>query len=71
VLLSGIIAGSRVVEAFQAWRDWHRFTNSDPSAAHAYRNYFLLDAAAAAVSLCIAALVWWLLRPRITPARLP
>ncbi|HUR95676.1 MAG TPA: hypothetical protein VMY76_13920 [Gemmatimonadales bacterium] len=71
VLLTGIIAGSRAVEAVQAWRDWNRFTSSDPSTAQAYRNFFLLDAGAAAVSLCIAALVWWLLRPRTAPARLP
>jgi hypothetical protein len=67
VLLTGIIAGGRTVDALQAWREWHRVATSDPSAADAFRTFFLVDLAAAILSLGIAALVWWLLRPRPAP----
>jgi hypothetical protein len=36
----------------------------DPSAADAYRMFFLENTAVALLSLAIAGLIWWLLRPR-------
>jgi hypothetical protein len=64
VLLTGFLAGSRAVDAVQSWNEWHRQLATDPSAADAYYTFFLVDLAVAAVSLSIAALVWWLLRPQ-------
>jgi H+/Cl- antiporter ClcA len=63
VLLAGIIAGGRAVDAVQAWREWHRWAQRDPSAADAYRTFWMADLAVAALSLAIAILIWWLLRP--------
>jgi len=63
VLLSGIIAGGRAVDAVQAWQEWHRWAERDPSAAEAYRTFWMVDVAVAAVSLAMALLIWWLLRP--------
>jgi hypothetical protein len=62
--VTGFIAGGRVVDAAHAWNEWHRAGTADPSAADAYRTFFAVDAAVAALSLAIAVLVWWLLRPR-------
>jgi hypothetical protein len=59
------------VDAVQAWREWHRLAATDPSAAEAYRTFCLVDSAAAVVSLTLAALVWWLLRPRPVSRPLP
>jgi len=64
VLVSGFIAGSRAVDAVRSWREWHIWAVKDPSAADAYRTFFLMDAAIALVTLLIAGLVWWLLRPQ-------
>lgn len=64
VLLTGFLAGSRAVDAVQAWKEWHSRLATDPSDAGNYHSYFLVDLAVAAVSLLIAALVWWLLRPK-------
>ena len=64
VLVSGFIAGSRTVDAFRSWREWRSWAVRDPSEADAYRTFFLMDAGIALVSLLIAGLVWWLLRPQ-------
>jgi hypothetical protein len=64
VLVSGFIAGSRIVDAVRSWREWHSWAVKDPSGADAYRTFFMVDAAIALVSLLIAGLVWWLLRPQ-------
>lgn len=64
VLVTGFIAGSRTIDAVRAWREWHTWAVRDPSAADAYRTFFLVSAAIALGSLLIAGLVWWLLRPR-------
>ncbi|HZN96800.1 MAG TPA: hypothetical protein VFB61_03650 [Gemmatimonadales bacterium] len=64
VLLTGFIAGSRIVGAAQSWMEWQRWSALDPSSAGAYRQSFLENTAVALLSLTIAALVWWLLRPR-------
>lgn len=66
VLVTGFIAGSRAVDAIRSWREWHTWVVRDPSSAEAYKSFFLANAVAAALSLAIAALVWWLLRPRPT-----
>jgi hypothetical protein len=63
VLVTGIIAGGRVVDAVQAWSAALRAAVTDPSAAEAYRTFALVDAAVAVGSLAVAGLVWWLLRP--------
>jgi hypothetical protein len=64
VLLTGFLAGSRTVDAVQTWKDWRTRLATDPSDAANYHSYFLVDLAVAALSLIIAALVWWLLRPK-------
>jgi hypothetical protein len=63
VLLTGFIAGSRTVDAARSWREWHAWSLQDASGADAYRTFFLVNMAVAILSLCIAGLVWWLLRP--------
>jgi hypothetical protein len=64
VLVTGFVAGSRVVDAVRSWQDWHHWSAQDPSGAEAYKTFFMLNAAAAGLSLAIAGLVWFLLRPR-------
>jgi hypothetical protein len=64
VLITGFIAGSRVVAAIHSWQEWHIWAVQDPSGADAYRTFFIVNAIAAGVSLAIAALVWLLLRPQ-------
>jgi hypothetical protein len=64
VLVTGFIAGSRVVDAIRSWQEWHSWAVRDPSSAGAYRTFFTVNVLAAIVSLLIAGLVWWLLRPR-------
>jgi hypothetical protein len=64
VLITGFVAGSRVVDAIRSWQEWHKWSTLDPSGAEAYKTFFLVNAAAAALSLAIAGLVWFLLRPR-------
>jgi hypothetical protein len=64
VLFTGFLAGSRAIAAGQSWREWRHHLVQDPVSADAYRSYFLTDVAIAVLSLAIAGLVWWLLRPR-------
>ena len=64
VLVTGFIAGGRSVDAVQAWQNWQTRAAQDPSAADAYRGFFLTDTAVALLSLSIAGLVWWLLKPK-------
>ena len=64
VLIAGMLAGNRVVEAVRAWREWHTWAGSDTSASEAYRTFFLVNTAAAVLSIGLAALLWHLLRPR-------
>jgi hypothetical protein len=63
VLVTGFIAGSRTIDAARSWREWHTWAAQDPSGADAYRTFFLMSSTIALVSLLIAGLVWWLLRP--------
>jgi hypothetical protein len=64
VLLTGFIAGGRTVDAARSWQEWQSWSGPDPSGADAYRTFFLQNTAMALLSLSIAALVWWLLRPK-------
>jgi hypothetical protein len=64
VLVTGFIAGSRCVDAVRSWHEWRVLAGTDHSAAEAYRTFFVVNALSAAVSLGIAGLVWWLLRPQ-------
>lgn len=63
VLVTGFIAGSRAVDALRSWQEWHSWAAQDPSGADAYHTFFLVNSATAILSLSIAGLVWWLLRP--------
>jgi hypothetical protein len=63
VLVTGYIAGSRTVDAARSWQEWHIWAARDPSGAEAYRTFFLVNSAVALLSLSIAGLVWWLLKP--------
>ena len=69
VLVTGFIAGSRTVDAARSWQEWHIWAVRDPSGADAYRTFFLVNTAVALLSLCIAGLVWWLLRPSAREGR--
>ena len=62
VLVGGLLAGSRMVDAVCAWREWQRWAVSDPSAADLYRTNFWIDVALATVAIAGAGLVSWLLR---------
>ena len=64
VLIAGMLAGNRVVEAVRAWREWHTWAGRDASGSEAYRTFFLVNTTAALLSIGLAALLWHLLRPR-------
>ena len=49
--------------AAQAWRDWHRWAVSDPSAADLYRTDFWVELTIALLTVAVVGLVYWLLRP--------
>jgi hypothetical protein len=61
---AGFFAGNHTVDAVRAWQEWHSWAGKDPSGAEAYRSFFLVSTTVALLSLSIAALIWWLLRPR-------
>jgi H+/gluconate symporter-like permease len=63
VLVTGFIAGSRCVDAVRSWHEWRVLATTDHSAAEAYRTFLVMNTLIATVSLGIAGLVWWLLRP--------
>jgi hypothetical protein len=63
VLVAGFIAGGQLVGAAQAWREWHRWAISDPSAADLYRTNFWIAVTIAALSLSLGWLIFRLLRP--------
>jgi hypothetical protein len=64
VVLAGIVAGSNTVSALQSWQQYRLWRERDPSGADASLTFAQLDLAVAGLSLAIAALVWWLLRPK-------
>ena len=51
------------MDAVESWRRWQVSAAVDPSSAQANKNFFLTNAAVAGLSLIIAALVWYLMRP--------
>jgi hypothetical protein len=63
VLAAGFVAGSRLVDAIRSWQEWHQWLGRDPATADEYRSYFAVSATVSGLSLAIAVLVWWLLRP--------
>lgn len=63
VLVAGFLAGSRVVDAAQTWREWRLALTAGSPTAVDLHNYFLRDLGVTALSLALAALIWWLLRP--------
>jgi hypothetical protein len=63
VLVGGFVAGSRGISAISAWRAWRDLAASDPSGAELYQTTAMLDLAVVVVSLALAALAWWFLRP--------
>lgn len=62
-LVGGIFAGGKVVGAVHAWRQYHIWSEKDPSGAVAYLTFAGVNVAVAALSVALAGLVWWLLRP--------
>jgi hypothetical protein len=64
VLLAGIMAGGRVVGAYQAWQQWRLWRGRDPSLAEATLTVAEVDLVIAVLWLGVASLIWWLLRPR-------
>ena len=66
VLLAGIIAGGRIVEAYAAWQQSRELRGWDPSAADAALTFAQMDLAIALLCFAIAGLVWWLLRPPLS-----
>ena len=67
VLIMGFLAGSHVVDAVQSWNAWRAGAAHDASSAGAFRAYFWQSLAIALVSLALAGLTWWLLRPKTSP----
>jgi hypothetical protein len=65
LLLGGFFAGSRLVEAADNWRDWHRWAVADPSAADLYRTSFWIDVAIVILTLSLTGLIYWLLRSNV------
>ena len=64
VLVAGFLAGSHAMDAAHSWQEWNSWGVGDPTGAEAYRTYFLISLAIALLSISIAGLVWWLLRPK-------
>ncbi|HET6778081.1 MAG TPA: hypothetical protein VFH26_04285 [Gemmatimonadales bacterium] len=64
VLLGAVIAGSRAVTSVQSWQRYREWAGRDPSAADAYLNFAASDAVVVVLSVSLAGLVWWLLRPK-------
>ena len=67
VLVAGYLAGSRGISGISAWRTWHHLAGRDPSAAELYQTAAMLDLGVVVISLALAALVWWLVRPARAP----
>jgi hypothetical protein len=64
VVLAGIIAGSRVVSAYEAWQQWRLWRERDPSGAEASLTFAEIDLVIAVLCVMTAGLIWWLLRIR-------
>ena len=64
-LTGGIFAGGRAIQAVQSWQQYRVWRERDPSGAASYLTFAQVDVAVAVVSILLAALVWWLLRPEL------
>jgi hypothetical protein len=62
-LLGGTIAGVGAVSAIESWQQYRAWTGRDPSAAEAYLSFAATNSAVVILSVALAWLVWWLLRP--------
>ena len=62
-LLGGIIAGVAAVTAIESWLKYRTWVGRDPSAADAYLTFAATNSAVVVLSLALAWLLWWLLRP--------
>lgn len=58
VVFGGLLAGRRSVDALHAWREWHRWALTDPSAADLYRTNFWVDVVILGLTLGIAGLLY-------------
>jgi ABC-type Fe3+ transport system permease subunit len=70
VLVTGFLAGSRLVAVGISWKAWRAY-KADSRAADALYHTFLSDLTIAVLSLVIAGLVAWLLRPAARRGSLP
>ncbi len=65
ILLAGLaVVGWHVPKAVREWREWHEAIGFDPSAADAWRTFFIVDAAGIVIVAGLAVAVFYLLRPR-------
>jgi hypothetical protein len=64
VLVGGSIAGVAGVTAVESWQQYRIWTGRDSSAAQAYLSFAANNSAIVVLSLALAWLLWWLLRPR-------
>ncbi len=67
-LFGGLLAGGRLVDAARAWREWHRWNASDPSAADLYRTTFWVDIVIVVLILGIAGLLYRVFRKSAKPS---
>ena len=56
------IVGHRALSAARDWREWHAALPNDPSAADAWRTFFLVDVGIAALALAAVLLFLVILR---------
>ena len=63
-VLLGVIAGSRLVSAWQSFLAYHEWRARDPSTADASLTFSEVDFATAILGIAGAWLAWWLFRPR-------
>ncbi len=64
ILLLGVVAGSRLVEAWFWWGQYLEWRGKAPSGADASLTFAELDVAVAVLSIAGAWLAWGLRRPR-------
>lgn len=60
---AGAVVSDRLIAAGRAWRLWHRWIRQDPSGADLYRTNFWILSCEAALTMAMAGVVFWLLRP--------
>jgi len=67
VLLTGIIAGGRAISAVKSLEQYQAMRMTEPSRAEPYLSAAAHDLGIVALSVTLAGLVWWLLRPSSAP----